>query len=519
MYFQKKIMQLLILFNSGCLLAAAVELVPTNQPNTGLNSTGMPTKVTAAKENQLKTPQTTQDQKIKVKTREWGPEFEPLKNLYAQATQDRKELNDLRERNIARYFAARDAQNPDFVTIAHDVTEETIAYVKKRITQTIVELGAPPTDFALFTMGSMARQESGFYTDLEIGILVKEKNIKVVKYFQKFAQKLSDRFFLLGEHPDVGGKGLRMDEANNSPAHLHFFARYACEEQAKTLLKSALEKREFDKIPYEGSRIFIATPEEFAQHVNPNFLNQETMVPKEVEEDIFQQELDKALKAPENKGRDATEITQEIKAQVHNLLKSLNPREKQISASVESLIRNIRFLYGDKRLFDEYIKKREVYLSGPPRNANPFYSNRRQEIAFLEMKKDMIKHMNKPDSAIVTGKLGKQIDIKRELYRFPEQILTNLGFWYDLPEQNTTKIAQLLAEKGLMSKELSDMLIKAMNYFIGLRFKKQEVCRKQTHALTTTLEEYTEQKRGIGNRITEIKKSTRIYGSIKFTRK
>ena len=447
-----------------------------------------------SKENQSATQSSNVYKPITVKTRDWGPEFSSLENLFGRAAQDRKELDDLRQRNIDRYFEIREKKNPDFIGLAKDITEDTIAYIKKRITQTIIELGPPPTDFCIFTMGSMARQESGFYTDLEIGVLVKEKNVKVIKYFQKFAQKLSDRFFLLGEHPDVGGKGLRMDEADNSPAHLKFFARYACEEQTKSLLKSALEKREFDKIPFEGSRIFIATPEEFAQHVNPNFLTEQEKVPKDFQDQIFKEELEKALADPVNKEKSENEITQEVKANVKILLNPLNPREKQISGSVESLVRNIRFLYGDIRLFDEYLKKREFYLSGVPKHNNPFYNTRREEIAFLEMKKDILKYMNKPESAIATGKLGKEVDIKRELYRFPEQMLTDLGFWYDVGEQNTIKIAQLLVQKGVMSQELSNRLIDMMNYFIGLRFKKQATCRKQTHALPTTKEEFEKQK-------------------------
>ena len=215
--------------------------------------------------------------------------------------------------------------------------QETIEYIKKRISETIRQLGKPPVDFSIVTMGSMAQQESGLYTDLEIGILVKERNIRVVKYFQNFAQKLSDRFFLLGEHPSVGGKGLRMDEANNSPAHLHFFARYACPEQAKSLLQSAIEKREFDKIPYEGSRIFLATPQEFAEHINPNFLDQDMKIPKEIEDRIVEGEIKRALNDPENKNRDIFDITREVKIQVYNLLKPLNSREKQISALAEYL--------------------------------------------------------------------------------------------------------------------------------------------------------------------------------------
>lgn len=450
-----------------------------------------------------------EDKPLKVKTRDWGPKFDPIKALFAQATQDRKDLDDLRQRNIEKYLKMRDTEEePNYMSLATNITEETIAYLNKRVTETIKDLGTPPTKFCIFTMGSMARQETGFYTDLEIGILVKEKNIYVVKYFQKFAQKLADRFFLLGEHPDVGGKGFRMDEADNSPAHLHFFARYACEAQAKSLLKSAIEKREFDKIPYEGSRIFIATPKEFAQHADPHFLEQpEEQISKEERDAIFKEELKKAELDPANKEKSEEDLAKEVKSLVNELFKPLAPREKQISASTVALVRNIRFLYGDKTLFDEYLKEREVYLSGLPGNSNPLYTTRRQEIGFSEMKANILKYLNKPDSSIVTGKLAKAVDIKRELYRFPEQILTDLGFMYDLPVQNTVKIAELLAEKGVISEESSKTLVRLMNYLIGLRLKKQEICRKQTYAMVTTLEEYEEQKKDLETQLAELMSS------------
>ena len=448
---------------------------------------------------------TTSYKQIKVKTKDWGPKYSALENLFGKASQDRKELADLREKHISLYLAMRDQENPNFVDLAYNITTDTMAYIQKRIQETMNELGAPPTDFCVFTMGSMARDESGFFTDLEIGILVKEKNVEVLKYFQTFAQKLSDRFFLLGEHPDVGGKGLRMDEADNSPAHLKFFARYACPQQVKTLLQSALEKRQFDKIPFEGSRIFVATPEEFALHSSPDYALSEPSMDQQAYQKVLQEELQKALQDPANKRRTPQDIEQELEPYIKTLVKPLSPREKQIAASATALTRNIRFLFGDEKLFELYLQLREKYLSGPPRYSNPNYSNRRQEIAYLELKKDIIKYMNKPDSAIVMGKLGKEIDIKRELYRFPEQVLTNLGFWYDTQEQNTSKIAQKLAQEGLMSLELSTQLQDAINYFIGLRLKKQEVCRKQTTAVPTTLEEFEEQTKDLETELQQAK--------------
>ena len=55
-----------------------------------------------------------------------------------------------------------------------------------------------------------------------------------------------------------------------------------------------------------------------------------------------------------------------------------------------------------------------------------------------------------------------------------------------------------------MNKKLSQDLARTMNYFIGLRFKKQEICRKQTPVLPTTLEEYEDQKKELEDELTKL---------------
>ena len=78
--------------------------------------------------------------------------------------------------------------------IANKATQATIAYVNQRVAETIKKIGPVPTKFSVFTMGSMARDESGFFTDLEIGILVAKKDPTVLDYFKRFSQVLQIDF-------------------------------------------------------------------------------------------------------------------------------------------------------------------------------------------------------------------------------------------------------------------------------------------------------------------------------------
>lgn len=446
---------------------------------------------------------------IKVKTRDWGEKFDSVKKVFEQASNDREELARIRQANIDAYEQMRQEANPDYFKITNNITNDTVNYLQNRIAQTIQKLGPAPTEFSIFTMGSLAREESGFFTDLEIGILVKEKNVETYKYFKKFAQILADRFFLLGEHPDVGGKGLRMDEADNSPAHLKFFARYASDEQIKNLLHKAIEKKQYDKIPVEGSRLFIATPEEFAQHSNPKYLDakdkQNKYQSRALEKKIFRTELNKALKNPINKGRALKELKSEIGKYVREMVRPYTIRERKISKSAENLSRNLRHLYGNKNIFDLYIEKRDKFLTGQPRIKSKNYATHRQEIAYLKIKEDILKHLSNSKSAISTGILSDEIDLKREIYRFPEQILTNLGFWHDLGEQNTVKIAHMLVAKGIISKEVCEKIVDLMNFSMGLRLKKQSTLKQQAYAIPTTAEKYNELKEELE---TELKQLT-----------
>ena len=436
----------------------------------------------------------TAPKKITVKTRDWGPRYAEVSDLFARVQTDRQELENVRQQGTQKYQEASKEAAPNYIKVIDFTNQGNIDYLVKRMEETIKKLGPPPTQFAIFTMGSIARGESGLITDLEIGILVKEKTVESQKYFERFVQILADRLFLLGEHPDVGGKGLRMDEADNSPLHLKFFARYADEKHAKELLLEALEKKDMENLPYEGSRLLIATPEDLADYIRADYLKEANERDKREEKKIFDQELKKALADPKNKGKTKAELMDKINKYIRLQFQTLSLRERRFINSLSDLMRNMKFLYGDKNLFDKFIKLRDQNLLGVPKQQNNNYSNRRQEIAYLAMRDDMLKHIQNPKSPVAAGTLFDEIDLKREVYRFAEQILTDLGFFYNVGTQNTIEIAKKLVEMGIMNKDLADALTDHLNYSFGLRLKKQSLMKKQGYALPVTKEKFDEIK-------------------------
>jgi len=406
-------------------------------------------------------------------------------DVFGQVTRDREELKALRDTYMKEY--AQKGVESNCMQITAKITKATMAYVTKRIDETVKKLGQAPTPFSIFTMGSMARDESGFFTDIEIGIIVKEKNPAAISYFKHFNQVLADRFFVLGEHPDAGGLGLRIDEGDHAPDHLRFWARYAAPEYAHQLYL-APESQTL----YEGSRLYVATPKELANFLDPKFPeNMVDLSNKEIHK-LFATELAKAQKNSAYKGLSQAEIEAKVWQYVNQVARPLGVKEKDLAESI-TLMRNIRYMYGDKGVFDQYMKMREAYLQGRPKNKSPYYNNRREELAHISLMNDVDRH-GKAASPLFTGKLGETIDLKRTLYRFPEQALTSLGAWYNVGVQSTVQIADKLVSLKRMSPEWGSAFKDLMNFAMCLRLRKQMALGKQGFDIPVTQKGYVNLK-------------------------
>lgn len=449
-------------------------------------------------------PETNKETGLKVRTKDWGEKFKGVSDLFKQASDNRSELHELRERHMKKFAELQEDESSNYTALAKDVTSDTIAYVQKRVARLIEKMGPAPCEFSLFSLGSMPRSESGFYTDLEIGILMKHNTVKTRKYFTQLTQRLSDELFLLGEHPDVGGKGLRIDEADNAPMHMRWFARYASPQQARNLLSSALANRTYGErmqLPYEGSRIFLTTPEQMALYSDVNHdwgvegkTQRETRnnirKNRQMEQKRFKTELSKALRDPANKGRPRHEISEEVRHYVRDIVRLFNARELSGIKNTRELVRNITSIYGSDRIFNEYMKRRETILSRPVEAPHPLYTSVREHLAVNNFMGDITNALLNSKNPIVSGVIDSEIDLKREFYRFPEQMLTNLGFYFNLGEQNTYKIAGILGERGFFNEEVTEILQSWMNYATSLRLKQQAHARKQGFKIPTSQEEY-----------------------------
>lgn len=449
-------------------------------------------------------PETNKETGLKVLTKDWGEKFKGVSDLFKQASDNRSELHELRERHMKKFAELQEDESSNYTALAKDVTSDTIAYVQKRVARLIEKMGPAPCEFSLFSLGSMPRSESGFYTDLEIGILMKQNTVKTRKYFTQLTQRLSDELFLLGEHPDVGGKGLRIDEADNAPMHMRWFARYASPQQARNLLSSALANRTYGErmqLPYEGSRIFLTTPEQMALYsdVNHNWgvegktqseIRNNIRKNRQIEQRRFKTELSKALRDPANKGRPRHEISEEVRHYVRDIVRPFNARELNGIKNTRELVRNITSIYGSDRIFNEYMKCRETIMSRPVEAPHPLYTSVREHLAVNNFMGDITNALLNSKNPIVSGIIGSEIDLKREFYRFPEQMLTNLGFYFNLGEQNTYKIAGILGKRGFFNEEVSETLQSWMNYATSLRLKQQAHACKQGFKIPTSQEEY-----------------------------
>jgi len=441
-----------------------------------------------------------------VKTRDWGDKFQSLNKVFGQAQNDRQELNEMRNKHIDLFKQMQDNGDEDYRSLTKIITQDTIAYINKRVQAIIQKLGPTPTRYSLFSLGSMPREESGFYTDLEIGILLEKNTPEAQKYFQKLIQLLSDQLFLLGEHPDVGGKGLRIDEADNAPFHMRWHFRHASPDNAREIFTDNLAKREIGKklqVPYEGSRIFLTTPERFASYSDPDFDKNEKKKNSYLsrkkrsayERYLTNKMYRKALTSDQYKGLSRKEIYQDVQRYVKDAVRPYSARERNLVKSTRTLVRNIMHLNGDESLFNRYLDKRERSLSKRVQSKSPLVKTERQNVAISKLTDDILKHIADDKSPIATGKLGDTIDLKRRFYRLPEQVLTDLGFYFDLgPKlQNTQDIAMELVNRGFFSEEVGHAFKDWMSYATYLRLKEQANVRKQGFAIPTSTEEYQDQ--------------------------
>lgn len=409
--------------------------------------------------------------------------FRGLMSLWRRGAQDKSKLEQIRSEQFEQIHDALKQSEADYQKITKQISAQTKQYVNQIFDEEIKALGEPPTKFCVTTLGSLAREEAGPITDLEIAILMEQDSVEARRYFNELSQRVSDRLYLLGEHPDIGGKGLRMDEADNAPPHRKFFARNASQGQLRGLINDAVKERDFDKLPFEGSRPFLVTADQFADFTDKQYPNQ--YLTRQQRQTKQQTLFDSAFKTEMIKRRikpgskQAKALKEEIGYYVEQMTRPYNTREQRIAEQAGlHLGRNNAFLYGDESVHQRFASKKEQHLQKKEANG----LSRRQQIAVEGMQADIAKIYTEQKELFLEGKLGKKIDLKRELYRFVEQFVTNIGFYEQAASQNTVDIVTELTQKGKIPAALGSELQDFINFSTKMRLKQQSVLGRQGFA-------------------------------------
>lgn len=429
--------------------------------------------------------------------------YDTIVSWFQKSETDRDNIANIRKKHIDLYEQEKLQKRPDFNKITQAITVETKKWIGSIIDNIFEEMNIQkPDGFSVFTLGSMARGESGFFTDLEVGFLVNDNALTIQTYTDliNVSTELNRRLFFLGEHPDYHGYGMRLDEASNAPFYMRFGYDNLTPSEAKRLLKEAILNRDFSTIPSAGSRLFITTPSRLALHTDSNFINQvDKLFPdsanrqkgSQLRHDEIAAEFNRQRADKKNAHLSDDRLMEHINFIYDQIHKHFSLKDAKESNQIITLGRNIDFLSGNEDTYKVFLEKNRAALSG---NAvrDELFTERRKEVAIESMKEHLIRWMDDGKSVPNIGALKGKVDIKRDLYRIMEQTVTNLGFYFDTKSQNGKEIIRELVKRKIMSKRTARQILDYMNHIMGLRLKKQNILQSQAHAVYISQEDFNE---------------------------
>lgn len=243
-------------------------------------------------------------------------------------------------------------------------------------------------------------------------------------------------------------------------------------------------------IPTEGSRLFLATPKEFASHSILKFsqrsLSKEEKVAREKmmlsrTKAYYQEAL--AHKEDHWLFRDFSkdDIWEKIRYGVEYIYAPYNKKEKDISIAIgKTLCRNVSFAYGDRDLYASYLRELQIVMNSKVKEKKQTVKKRREEIGYLWLEETHKKFGKKVDY-LTTGHMGDSLDPKRDFYRLVEQIFTNLNLYYDLKKMGTADVLDEMVARKMIEPEFGKQVRDLINFALKIRIKNQIVVKKSSH--------------------------------------
>ncbi|MEO5970335.1 MAG: putative nucleotidyltransferase substrate binding domain-containing protein [Bdellovibrionia bacterium] len=335
--------------------------------------------------------------------------------------------------------------------------------------------GVPKPKFSVFSMGSIPRGEAGLYTDMEIGFIIEENTPENQFYISKLTQRVADRVHLLGEED-----GMHLDVADNAPSYQQFHDRYTSPDLLKEKTTQAILSRDFSKIPTRGTRLLTATPEKLASYMDTR--NNQSESDESAHSNKTNKNKSRAFSPSEIPYDDGDSIRgsqTEDQFWMNQANKPYFMREKQLLRSLPDLLRNVTLVNGDSNLYSNYLdNKNKVLDQKIATGATGGESLLRHKIALDGLNASLAKKAMQ-GRGFLNGQEDAKVDLKRDLYRTAEQILTGLGFYYDTKSQNTVDIARELGKRGIISSSLAKSSEDLIQFLMELRLKSQIKLKRQ----------------------------------------
>lgn len=110
--------------------------------------------------------------------------------------------------------------------ILKEFSQQIVKFLDEIAQSSFLVMGEPPCDFTFISLGSLSRQETSPYSDLEFAILIADEKTTHLDYFRKLVQWLEFQIICLGEteikllengHSSPVKRGFAFDDGGNTP--------------------------------------------------------------------------------------------------------------------------------------------------------------------------------------------------------------------------------------------------------------------------------------------------------------
>lgn len=407
--------------------------------------------------------------------------------IFEEASKLRGTLNQIRSK--AQTEVEKKSQTSEITSFdsSQDIRHLITSLYREGMEMLKESYGDPPCKYCIAFFGSLARQEAGPYPDIDHLLLIEKKNPQSQKYFQRLNQFVADRIFRLGESRSLGAAGLRFCEGGMNPIYQGYFFRFASDPKKDfqnmqsefTLVETSIEELRQQELLVKGEL-------EKLQPEDPDFKKLETKL-ENIQSSLRKQQDRQAILKTMGRSISGTELLMEEPA-VFAQWQSANPpnsKDPIVSNLIDQIDVDAVKDFGFPELFDLYQLEADKYMNEMtiPSKKQPVSVPYRQEVVTRRLN-DIRKWVN-GSLPITKQKLQTIMDVKADLYRFPQVVIANLAILHQIKATSTFDRIRELQKLNVLDPDVAKDLLKAVDFCIGMRMKMQLLYGEEFEAFSS----------------------------------